>query len=87
MIKYTIKEYGTMPDNERYVVGFGITNTENDRGTYLQCYVPIEGNETKSEAEVCQLAFSSSYDAITSYSGKLEIDPSVIGTEFIPPDM
>ena len=87
MIKYTIKEYGTMQDNERYVVGFGLTNTENDRGTYLQCYVPIEGNETKTEAEVCQMAFTGSYHEITGYSGRLEADPTVIGSEFVPPDM
>jgi len=87
MIRYIIRQYGVMEDNERYVVGFDLTNTENNRGSYVQCYVPVEGNETKTEAEICQLAFSGSYDTITGYSGKLEVDPTVIGTEFIPPDM
>tara|TARA_Y100000310_G_scaffold262241_1_gene271863 strand:- start:138 stop:401 length:264 start_codon:yes stop_codon:yes gene_type:complete len=87
MIKYTIREYGVMPDNERYVVGFGLINTENDREAYVQCYVPVEGNDSKSQSEICSLAFSGSFDKVAGVSGALESVPTVIGAEFVPPGM
>tara|TARA_R100000152_G_C6770037_1_gene196068 strand:- start:1179 stop:1442 length:264 start_codon:yes stop_codon:yes gene_type:complete len=87
MIQYTIRDYGVMPDNERYFVGFGLENTANNKEGYVQAYVAIAGNTDKSESQICNLAFSGAYAEITGVSGKLEASATVVGSEFLPPDM
>jgi hypothetical protein len=86
MIKYTITSFGTKPDGD-YFVRFLLENTENGKERYVQSFVPVSGNEARSESEICTLAFSGDYDKITGVSGVLESIATVVGAEFVPPDM
>jgi len=50
----------------------------------------LSGNESKGEGEICQMAFSGSFDMISGASGRLEsaetVAPSweATGTMFVP---
>ena len=87
-IQYKITRYGLLgsPPDE-YIVGFLLENTENNKQGYHEAMVPLISGENKTEAEVCNIAFSGAYDKITGVSGKLEKVATVVGAEFIPPDM
>ena len=69
MIQYTIRDYGVMPDNERYFVGFGLENTANNKEGYVQAYVAITGNTDKSESQICNLAFSGAFCLVMKIAG------------------
>jgi len=70
-----------------YVVGFALKNTTNDKNGYVESIVPLVSGQDKSEAEICNVAFSGNYDKIIRASGLLAETATVIGAEFVPPDM
>tara|TARA_Y100000361_G_C10851976_1_gene184843 strand:- start:40 stop:309 length:270 start_codon:yes stop_codon:yes gene_type:complete len=87
-IKYKITRYdlhGNPPDE--YIVGFALTNTTNNQNGYVESRVPIISGKNKTEAEICNIAFSGSYNEITGASGILVESATVIGAEFVPPNM
>ena len=87
-IKYKITRFelnGDPPDE--YIVGFYMKNEENQKHSYVESMIPFVSGENKTDGEICNIAFSASYDYITGVSGRLESVATVVGAEFLPPGM
>ena len=93
-MQYSIKKFIAIESpnekHNRYSDTFGLHDTGSNKNTNVQCFVAMSGNESKTENEICQLAFSGSFSMISGASGRLVSSDTVApswdatGSMFVP---
>ena len=81
---YTISKYEILKNNSSFVVGFNLTD-ENENAAYVESILDIADTENKTQEEVCQLA----YEKIKEKIKRIELDfieknESILGRIFVP---
>ena len=80
---YTISKYEILKNNSSFVVGFNLTD-ENENAAYVESILDIDDIENKTQEEVCQLA----YEKIKEKIKRIELDfieknESILGKVFV----
>lgn len=81
---YTIGKYEILKNNSSFVVGFNLTD-DNENVAYIESILDIADVENKTQEEVCQLA----YEKIKEKIKRIELDfieknESILGKVFVP---
>jgi hypothetical protein len=81
---YTISKYEILKNNFNFVVGFNLTD-DNENAGYVESILDIVDIENKTQEEVCQLA----YEKIKEKIKRIELDfieknESILGKVFVP---
>ena len=81
---YTISKYEILKNNSSFVVGFNLTD-DDENAAYVESILDIADIENKTQEEVCQLA----YEKIKEKIKRIELDfieknESILGRIFAP---
>ena len=81
---YTISKYEILKNNSNFVVGFNLTD-DNENAAYVESILNVADIENKTQEEVCQLA----YEKIKEKIKRIELDfieknESILGRVFVP---